>query len=34
VLPWPMALVGRALRLLPRPLFDAAFARAPRKPRH
>jgi hypothetical protein len=33
VLPWPMALVGRALRLLPRPLFDAAFARAPRKPR-
>lgn len=33
VLPWPMALVGRALRLLPRPLYDAAFARAPRKPR-
>jgi NAD(P)-dependent dehydrogenase (short-subunit alcohol dehydrogenase family) len=34
VLPWPMALVGRALRLLPRPLYDAAFARAKRKPRH
>jgi NAD(P)-dependent dehydrogenase (short-subunit alcohol dehydrogenase family) len=33
VLPWPMAVVGRALRWLPRPLFDAAFARAPRKPR-
>ena len=33
VLPWPMAIVGRVLRLLPRPLFDGAFARAPRKPR-
>ena len=33
VLPWPMALVGRALRVLPRPLYDAVFARAPRKPR-
>ena len=33
VLPWQMALVGRALRLLPRPLYDAAFARAPRKSR-
>lgn len=33
VLPWPMALVGRALRILPRPLYDALFARAPRKPR-
>jgi short-subunit dehydrogenase len=33
VLPWPMAAVGRVLRLLPRPLYDAAFARAPRKPR-
>ncbi len=33
VLPWPMALVGRAMRLLPRPLYDVAFARAPRKPR-
>jgi short-subunit dehydrogenase len=33
VLPWQMALVGRVMRLLPRPLYDAAFARAPRKPR-
>ena len=33
VLPWQMALAGRVLRCLPRPLFDAVFARAPRKPR-
>jgi short-subunit dehydrogenase len=33
VLPWPMAIVGRLLRALPRPLYDALFARAPRKPR-
>jgi len=33
VLPWQMAVVGRLLRLLPRPLYDAAFARAPRKSR-
>jgi NAD(P)-dependent dehydrogenase (short-subunit alcohol dehydrogenase family) len=33
VLPWPMTLVGGVLRCLPRPLYDAAFARAPRKPR-
>ena len=33
VLPWQMALVGRVLRVLPRPLYDAAFAHAPRKPR-
>ena len=33
VLPWPMALVGRVLRVLPRPLYDAVFARAPRKAR-
>ena len=33
VLPWPMAIAGRALRLLPRPLYDAAFRRAPRKKR-
>jgi len=33
VFPWPMALVGRALRALPRPLYDFAFSRAPRKPR-
>jgi hypothetical protein len=28
-----MALIGRALQLMPRPLYDRAFARAPRKPR-
>jgi hypothetical protein len=33
VLPWPMALAGCVLRILPRALFDFAFARAPRKPR-
>ncbi|CAG0964170.1 Oxidoreductase UcpA [Burkholderiales bacterium] len=33
VLPWPMALVGGLLRALPRPLYDRAFANAPRKPR-
>ena len=33
VLPWQMALAGRVLRCLPRPMYDAAFARAPRKPR-
>ena len=33
VLPWPMALVGGLLRMLPRPIFDLAFAKAPRKPR-
>jgi NAD(P)-dependent dehydrogenase (short-subunit alcohol dehydrogenase family) len=33
VLPWPMALVGRALRLAPDALYDAALARAPRKSR-
>ncbi len=33
VLPWPMAIVGSALRMLPRPLYDVAFARAPHKPR-
>ena len=33
VLPWPMALVGRVLRVLPRWLFDRAFAKAKRKPR-
>ena len=33
VLPWQMAIVGRVLRMLPRPLYDVAFARAPRKPR-
>jgi short-subunit dehydrogenase len=33
VLPWPMALAGRVLRVLPRPLYDRVFAHAPRKPR-
>jgi short-subunit dehydrogenase len=33
VLPWQMAVAGRALRLLPRPLFDRLFVNAPRKPR-
>jgi short-subunit dehydrogenase len=33
VLPWQMGVVGRLLRCLPRPLYDAAFARAPHKPR-
>ena len=33
VLPWQMALAGRALRLLPRPLYDRALARAKVKPR-
>lgn len=33
VIPWQMALVGRALRALPAPLYDRLAARAPRKPR-
>ena len=33
VLPWQMALIGWALRRLPRPLYDLLFARAPHKPR-
>lgn len=33
VLPWQMALTGWLLRRLPRPVYDAIFARAPRKPR-
>jgi short-subunit dehydrogenase len=33
VLPWPMALAGSVLRMMPRPIYDALFARAPRKPR-
>ena len=33
VLPWPMALVGRVLRILPRPLYERLFRNAPRKPR-
>jgi hypothetical protein len=33
VLPWQMAWIGRVLSVLPRPLYDRAFARALRKPR-
>jgi short-subunit dehydrogenase len=33
VIPWPMAIVARALRLLPPFVYDALFARAPRKAR-
>lgn len=33
VIPWQMGAVAKLLRLLPNPVFDALFARAPRKPR-
>jgi len=33
VLPWQMAWIGRLLKVLPRPLYDLAFAHAGRKPR-
>jgi short-subunit dehydrogenase len=33
VLPWQMAWVARALKCMPRPLYEFAFARAGRKPR-
>ena len=33
VLPWQMAIVGRILRTLPRPLYDRMFENAPVKPR-
>lgn len=33
VIPWPMAIVAKLLRLLPNALLDRAFARAPRKRR-
>jgi short-subunit dehydrogenase len=33
VLPWQAAWSGKLLRILPRSLYDAVFARAPRKPR-
>jgi NAD(P)-dependent dehydrogenase (short-subunit alcohol dehydrogenase family) len=33
VFPWQMAWVGGLLRVLPRPLYDMALARVPRKPR-
>ena len=34
VLPWQMALFGRVLRCVPRPIFDRAVAGRARKPRH
>jgi short-subunit dehydrogenase len=33
VIPWQMAIVARALGVLPNALYDRLFARAPRKPR-
>ena len=33
VLPWQMAIIGALLRILPRPVYDALFAHAPRKSR-
>jgi hypothetical protein len=33
VIPWQMGLVAAVLRALPRPLYDALFARVPHKPR-
>jgi short-subunit dehydrogenase len=33
VLPWQMAILSRVFRCLPRPLYDAVFARAKHKPR-
>ncbi|MEO8738569.1 MAG: SDR family oxidoreductase [Casimicrobiaceae bacterium] len=33
VLPWQMALLSRVFRCLPRPIYDAVFARAKHKPR-
>ena len=33
VLPWQMAWLGRALRVLPRPVYDRVLAKRPRKPR-
>lgn len=33
VVPWQMALVGQALKLLPNRLYDALFSKAPHKPR-
>jgi short-subunit dehydrogenase len=32
VIPWQMAVVGAVLKSLPGPLYDALFAKAPRKP--
>jgi short-subunit dehydrogenase len=33
VIPWQMAVVARALRVMPNSIYDRLFARAPRKPR-
>ena len=33
VIPWPMGIVAKLLRLLPNAIYDRLFARAPRKPR-
>ena len=33
VIPWPMGVVAKLLRLLPNPLFDRLFAGRGRKPR-
>jgi short-subunit dehydrogenase len=33
VVPWQMAWLGRALRVLPRPVYDRVLAKRPRKPR-
>jgi short-subunit dehydrogenase len=33
VIPWQMGIAGAVLRALPGPLYDALFARVPRKPR-
>jgi len=32
VIPWPMAIVGSVLRVLPDWIYDRLFANAPRKP--
>lgn len=34
VIPWQMGIVAKLLRLLPNRLYDAAFSKAPHKPRH
>lgn len=33
VIPWQMGIVGALVKIMPRPLYDALFAKAPRKPR-
>ena len=33
VIPWPMGVVAKVMRLMPNWLYDLAFSRAPRKPR-